>query len=214
MTFASAQFSLDIFQIANAAPITDGDYGSLESGLFGIGEDHKITLPFEVKEKSISINGLEEADAAAEAKFAVAVTTTPKPGTEIELTEEDAKVNDHVRVFYRRRINSASHLEIKTDTTSAKGELWAHYPVYSSGTDLTDAARKGMIHIFIPRVRATALPGLESSYKSAQTFSVTFAAIDPKRPDAKMYSIFYEPFNADGSMNVEGAGTVNWDTVV
>lgn len=181
--------------------------------MYNIGEDHKITLPFEVKAKSITINGLEEADTADDGKFAVTITTTPKPSTEIELTEDDAKVSDHVRVFYRRRINSASHLEIKTDTTSARGELWAHYPVYSSGTDCTDAARKGMIHIFIPRVRATALPGMESSYKSAQTFSVTFAAIDPKRPDEKMYSIFYEPFNPDGSMNVEAAGTANWETV-
>lgn len=214
LTFASAQFSLDIFQIANAAPIMDGDFGSLESGLYNVSEDHKITLPFEVKQKSVTINGLEEADGGAPGKFTVTITTTPKPSTVIELDEDDAKVSDHVRVFYRRRINASSHLEVKTDTTSARGELWAHYPVYSSGTDCTDAARKGMIHIFIPRVRATALPGFESNYKTAQTFSVTFAAIDPKRPDEKMYSILYEPYNPDGSMNVvPGGGTVDWDTV-
>lgn len=212
LTFASAQFSLDMFQMANAAQMKDGDYGSLESSLCSIAEN-KITLPFEVKEKSISINGLEEADAAEPGKYAVTATTTPTPSTVIELDEEDAKVGDHVRVFYRRRINAASHLEIKTTTTSARGELWAHYPVYSSGTDCTDAARKGMLHIFIPRVRATALPGIESSYKSAQTFSVTFAAIDPKRADEKMYSIFYEPFGADGSINTVASGNADWDTV-
>lgn len=214
MTFASAQFSLDIFQIANAAPIEEGDFGSLESGLFMIGDDHKITLPFEVREKSITINGLEEADTAAEGKFAVTITSTPKPSTEIDLDADDADVTDNVRVFYRRRINAASHLEVKTNTTSARGELWAHYPVYSSGTDCTDAAHKGTIHIFIPRCRATQQPGLESSYKSAQTFSVTFAAIDPKRPDLKMFSIFYEPYNQDGTMNVTPSGTANWETVV
>lgn len=212
LTFASAQFSLDMFQMANAAQVKDGDYGSLESGLYNIAEN-KITLPFEVMASSISINGMEEADDAEAGKFKVTISTTPKPSTEIEMDEEDAKVSDHVRVFYRRRINASSHLEIKTTTTSARGELWAHYPVYSSGTDCTDAARKGVLHIFIPRVRATALPGIESSYKSAQTFSVTFAAIDPKRADEKMYSIFYEPYDADGNINVTAGGTVDWNTV-
>lgn len=213
LTFASAQFSLEIFQIANATPIVDGDFGSLEAGLYSIADD-KITLPFEVKEKSVTINGLEEADAAEAGKFSVTITTTPKSSTVIEFDEEDAKAGDNVRVFYRRRINTSSHLEIKTNTTSARGELWAHYPVYSSGTDCTDAARKGALHIYIPRCRCTGLPGMESSYKSAQVFSVTFAAIDPKRPDGKMYSILYEPMTADGELNTTPGGTeVNWDTV-
>lgn len=184
----------------------------MESGLYEVDSTLKIVLPFEVQQNSVYINGLEETTATAEAgKFTVTVTTAATPSTEITIFTGDAAIGDTVRVFYRRRINASSHFEIRTDTTAARGELWAHYPLYSSGTDCTDAARKGSLHIFIPRARATTLPGIESSYKSAQTYSVTFSAIDPKRPDLKMYSIFYEPYDAEGNINTTpGSGDAQW----
>ena len=212
LTFSSAQFSLDLFQIANASNIVEGDFGSLESALYEVGTDMKITVPYEVQPNSVYINGLEETTGTAAAgQFTVTVMPGSPPKKEIELFAGDAAAGDAVRVFYRRRINASSHFEIRTDTTAARGELWAHYPLYSSGTDCTDAARKGSLHIFIPRARATTLPGIESSYKSAQTYSVTFSAIDPKRPDQKMYSIFYEAFDINGNINTTpGGGTVDW----
>ena len=37
----------------------------------------------------------------------------------------------------------------------------------------------------------TAMPGFDTSYKSAATNSVTFSALDPKREDESIYNIAY-----------------------
>lgn len=63
----------------------------------------------------------------------------------------------------------------------------------------------------MPRVRVTALPGFDNSYKSAATNGVTFAAIDPKRADEKMYDIYYEPLDVDGQIVTTTTGDVKWN---
>lgn len=156
--------------MANAAQMTEGDYGMFESGRYEVEDGLKITLPFEVKEGSVLINGLEEDDAAAEGKFAVAVTaaTAQAAGsTVITLAANDATKGQTVRVGYQRRIVSGAKVEVKTTSTTAKGSLYAHWPLYSSGLDCTEAGIKGILHLHIYRVRATALPGFSNSYKSA-----------------------------------------------
>ena len=41
---------------------------------------------------------------------------------------------------------------------------------------------------------------------------MTFAAMDPKRGDKKMYDMVYEPLDADGNIVNKSAGTVEWIT--
>lgn len=90
--------------------------------------------------------------------------------------------------------------------------MYAHWPVYSSGTDCTESSIKGWLHLYIPRVRVTALPGFDNSYKSASTNSITFAAIDPKRADSKMYELDYEPLDANGEIvTMSDADAVAWN---
>ena len=69
---------------------------------------------------------------------------------------------------------------------------------------------KGDLYLHIYRCRVTQLPGFDTSYKSAATNSVTFAAIDPKRPDGKMYSYYYVPRDADGGIVNTSSGSVTW----
>ena len=45
----------------------------------------------------------------------------------------------------------------------------------------------------------------------AATNGVTFAAIDPKRADEKMYDIYYEPLDADGQIVTTTTGDVKWN---
>ena len=40
---------------------------------------------------------------------------------------------------------------------------------------------------------------------------MTFAAIDPKRADEKMYDIYYEPLDADGQIVTTATGDVKWN---
>lgn len=160
---------------------------------------------------SVRINGFEQADTAAAGKFAV-TAGTETPSAEITFHEGDVAVGDTMRVAYRRRVNGASVATVKTNSTTAKGALYAHWPVYSSGTDCTESAVKGYLHLYIPRVRVTALPGFDNSYKSAATNGVTFSAIDPKRADEKMYDLYYEPLDENGSIvTTSTSSNVTWN---
>lgn len=212
VTFASAQFSLDMFEMTQNVKQKVGSFGTRESARFEVDAEHKITIPYELKEKSVFIRDMAEGTAAAAGTYTVTANNEgDEPSTVITFAEGDFAVGDSVRVSYVRRVNDSAKLEIKTNSTSAKGELFAHWPVYSDGTDCADAAVKGWLHMHIPRCRVTALPGFDNSYKSASTNSVTFAAIDAKRADKVAVDWIYEPTNADGTINTAaGEGNVEW----
>lgn len=214
-TFASSQFTLDMFQMANATNVTEGDFGTLETKRFDVTTGLKITIPYECQTGSVKIRGMEEATTAAAGKYVVAITAAEAStagSTEITFYEGDATVGDTIRVSYRRRVVGASKVTVKTTATTAKGALYAHWPVYSSGTDCTETAIKGWLHLYLPRCRVTALPGFDNSYKSASTNSVTFAAIDPKRADEKMYDLYYEPLDTNGAIVTKSsAASVTWN---
>lgn len=221
--FESSQFTIDMFAMSNAEQLGEGDYGIRETDRFdvkqgtGDGAALTVTLPFEVKASSVRIRGLTEDDTAAAGKFSVAITTAGAETdgqTVITFATGDVKDGDTIRVSYRRRVVGATALDVKTTSSTAKGSLSAHYPVYSSGTDCTDASVKGWLHLEIPRVRVTALPGFSNSYKSAATNSVTFAAIDAKRADKMYYRIMYEPADSDGKLvakSAVAAANVKWE---
>lgn len=218
-TFASSQFSLDMFEMANASSQETGDYGTLESKRFevetGTGDALNINIPYECQTGSVKIRGLKEATTLSAGHFTVAITaaTAETDGkTVVTLNSGDAAVGDTVRVSYRRRMVGATEMDVSTRSTTAKGSLYAHWPIYSAGTDCTEASIKAWLHLYLPRVRVTALPGFDNSYKSAATNAVTFAAIDPKRPDEKMYSLYYEPLDANGNIVAKSSEqNVDWD---
>ena len=208
-TFASSQFTMDMFEMAQSAKQKIGDFGTRESNRFEVAAENKITIPYELKEGSVFIRGLEEAEEApTTGKYKVEIADATAT---ITFAEGEFEVGDTVRVSYIRRVNNATKLAIKTNTSTAKGELFAHWPVYTDGADCTEAAVKGWLHLHIPRCRATALPGFDNSYKSAATNSVTFAAMDAKRADKLAVEWTYEPTNEDGSINTTaGDGAVEW----
>lgn len=214
-TFASSQFTLDMFAMANAAKAIEGDVGTLETKRYEVGTGQTVTLPFEVQEGSVKIRGLALADEATAGSFSVditAATADAAGSTVITLAADDATAGDTIRISYRRRVVGAQRVQVRTDSTTAKGALYAHWPVYSSGTDCTESSIKGWLHLYIPRVRVTALPGFDNSYKSASTNSITFAAIDPKRADSKMYELDYEPLDANGEIvTMSDADAVAWN---
>lgn len=225
MTFASSQFTMDMFEMANATNATQMDTGVLESKRYeveGTGTDNStpiITLPFEVQENSVYIHGLTQAtgDLAA-GKFKVTITKTggenSKDGsTVITFASGDVAVGDAVRVSYVRRAVGAYVMTVNTNSTTAKGMVEYEWPIYSSGTDCTEAAIKAKLHMQVYRARVTALPGFDTSYKSAATNSVTFSALDPQRPDGKLYRLIYEELSADGTVvaKSDATETVDWD---
>jgi hypothetical protein len=198
-----------MFGMANDAPLKPGDTSTLESKYFNVETGLKIAIPYQTKEKSVRIKGFTEAEAttAAAGKFAVNHGAGNPPKTEITFHTGDVKVGDKLRIAYRRRVNAAQTVTVLTTSKTANGSLFAHWPVYSTGTDINQSAIKGYLHLTIPRVRVTALPGFDTSYKSAATNSITFAAVDPKDASEQMYTLTYEPLDLQGNIVTTPGGT-------
>ena len=212
--FESSQFKLDIFEMANGTTQVEGDFGVFESNRYDVENGLKITLPFETKQNSIKIRGLEVDSTAATGKFTVAITAAQAEtagSTVISFYEGDVTVGQTVRVGYQRRAVGVSKVPVKTTSTTAKGELYARWPLYSDGTSCADAAVKGILHLHIFRVRVTTLPGFSNSYKQGATIGLTFAAMNPKKGNKAMYDLVYEPMDSDGNIVNKSGATVTWD---
>lgn len=213
-TFECAEFNMDIFELANAAKIVEGDFGSYETGRYEVENGLKITLPFETKSGSVLIRGMEEASAAAAGKYVVTITASGAETagkTEIAFNTGDVAVGDAVRVTYQRRIVGSAAVSVKTTSTAAKGSLYADWPLYSDGASCVDATIRGILHLIIYRCRVTALPGFSNSYKTSGTNSLTFSAMDARRADKKMFDLIYEPMDANGEIvNKSDAAEVHW----
>lgn len=213
--FESAEFTQEIFEMANGTTTVEGDFGMYESGRYDVTTGLKITLPFEVQEGSVKIRGLAEASAVASGKFTVAITASAAQvagSTVITFNEGDVTVGQTVRVGYKRRIISSAKTPVKTTSTTAKGELYVHWNIFSDGTSCADAAVKGILHLHVYRVRVTALPGFSTSYKQASNVGLTFGAMNPKRGDKAMYDLVFEPMDSNGNIvNKSSAQSVDWN---
>lgn len=189
-SFTNAMFDADMFEIASATNAVEGEAYTFESKKIIVETGLKIALPFEIEEGSVYIRGLElSTGTPSVGKFTVSVASDT---TTLTFAEGDVVVGDEIQVSYNRKIENAHQIISHTNTTSAKGSVTMHWPVYSSGTDCTEGAIKAWVHVHVYRVRVTALPGIDSSYKTAATHAMTFTAIDPQRADNQMYTITYE----------------------
>ena len=203
-SFTDARFDADLFEIANAVTAVDADGSSRETKLCTVITGGIIELPFEVDTTSVYIRGLTlTTSTPTTGEFSAAYASSK---TTITFYASDVSVGDEIWVSYNRRLASAHTIAINTTTPTAIGELWMHWPVYSSGDDCTEAAKKGLLHVHVYRVRASSLPGVDTSYKTAATFPVTFTAIDPHRADGLMYKVSYEAFTSAGAINTTYSG--------
>ena len=131
MSFASAQFTMDMFVMANTVTGTTGDYGKFETKRYDV-VDNKVTIPYEVQVESVAIRNMTRAAAASAGKFAVAVTNgtaSTEPKTEITFAEGDFTEGETIRVSYKRRSVGATRIAINTTTPMSKGEVYATWPV-------------------------------------------------------------------------------------
>lgn len=202
-----------MFGLAHSAPMELADTSTLESGLFAVKTGLTLEIPYQTKEGSIKIKGFTqvEGDTAEAGKFAVKHGTDSEPKTTVTFFEDDCKAGDEMRVAYRRRVNGASTVNVLTNSRTATGELSIHWPVYSSGTDAETSSVKGYLHVHLPRVRVSALPGFDVSYKSAGTNSLTFGALNPRTASERMYSLTYEPLDSQGGVvTTPSTGATGW----
>ena len=150
----SSEFRADLFEMAHAVTATAAvGHIIYESKLYDVEALLKITLP--VGATAPFIAGMEAAAIAAAGKFTFVSPT-------ITFFAGDVAVGDTVLVSYKIA-TAGTLIPISADGGSSKGSLQLEYPVYSSGTDCTEASKKGALYLTVYRVRVSAMPGFDSS---------------------------------------------------
>lgn len=197
VTVTSAEFRADMFEMAhNTTAATDAAYSLRRSGIFNVATGLKIKLPNGATTPYIVGMTQDAAPAAGKYSFAhVAEAAGPPvvPAHElITFNAGDVAVGDDVQVTYTLA-GSGTKIPVPVISSSSQGALQLQYPVYSTGTDCSDSAIKGNLYLSVFKVRVTAMPGFDSSYKSALTNGVTFSVVDPQRDDGSAWEWFYEP---------------------
>lgn len=181
LSCTSGKFEAELFSMANATNFQENaDYEMPATETLIPSADHKVTLAKEPIEGSVRISGLEQSEAATAGAFSVS-------GSEITFAEGDIADNVVIHYMYKETVQEA----LIDNKSTAMGEAIAVWPVYGSGDDCTDSAVIGNVIVKVFKCRVTAQPGFDSSYKAANTFQFTLAAMDAKRADEATYSIAY-----------------------
>ena len=186
VTLTSAEFRADMFVLAHNVDATEAtDEAFYETKRYDVETGLTITLP--VGATKPYVRGFEVAAIAAAGKFSFATN-------KITFFAGDVAVGDTIMVTYEI-VADGTLIPAGSDGATASGSLQLEYPVYSGSGDTGESARKGTLILTIFRVKATTLPGFDSSYKTAITNGITFAAMDAERADGRMWKWFYRPLN-------------------
>lgn len=98
-------------------------------------------------------------------------------------------VGDQIDIDYCTE-ETLSTIQVDNQQTFV-GEAMLKWPVYSSGEEVKAAGVKGYMLMHIYKCRCTAMPGFDTSYKSAVTNGITVSAMDPHRADGAIYSMSF-----------------------
>lgn len=188
MSFTSAQFNAEMFAMSyggnNMAYQDNASYKvDVKERYTPDASTHKIELAHTPVADSIFIEGMEPASGSG----TVTEGTYLVNGKEITFSASD--VIDYVDVIYS--YTAAAKELIVTNKESAIGECQCVWPVYGTGDECADSAIIGYYYIRVFRARITAIPGMDTSYKSAATFNFELQALDAHRNDEGVYSTAY-----------------------
>ena len=189
MQVTSGKFEADLFVMTNATKFqANANYEVPMTEFLTLDGQQEVTLAKNPVTGSVSIAGLEETSSSPTAgyfKVTAAAGANPAKITFAQNDVEGGKVE--VNYFY---YDAAQEANI-TNQSSAMGEAIMVYPVYGNGDDCTDSSIIGHVYVHVYKCRVTAQPGFDASYKTANTFQFTIAAMDAKRQDQACYSIAY-----------------------
>lgn len=189
MQVTSGKFEADLFVMTNATKFQKNEYYQVPiTEVLTLDGQNEVSLLKNPVTGSVSIAGMEETAQSPTAgyfKVTAAAGGSPAKITFAASDVEGGKVE--VNYFYA---DEAQESNI-TNQSSAIGEAIMVYPVYGNGEACTDSSIIGHVYVRVYKCRVTAQPGFDASYKSANTFQFTIAAMDAKRQDQACYSIAY-----------------------
>ena len=188
LSFTNAAFDMDMFEMIGTEDAVDADSEHTKA-IFTAERVTVSSLQATLSHTPITTmvmyaQGLVYSGTSGQGKFTVS-------GDTLTFYSGDVTNGKDILVCYYYEVEDAHIIPVTTTSQAARGEVWFHIPVYSSGTDCTQAAIKGYVDIHIFRVRVTTTAPIDTSYKSVASFQVQFSSIDPQRPDKLMYKINY-----------------------
>ena len=189
MQCTSGKFEADLFVMTNATQFAKNtSYKVPCTEVLTLDGNNEVDLLHDPVAGSVSIAGLEEtAQTPTEGKFKVTAASDPNPAKITFYANDIQGGKVEVNYFYYETAQEANI----TNQSSAMGEAIMVYPVYGNGDDCTDSSIIGHVYVHVYKCRVTAQPGFDASYKTANTFQFTVAAMDAKREDQACYSIAY-----------------------
>ncbi len=187
LNFTSAQFDTDLFSMANKTAAgdyqTNANYEMDTKERHSPDQNHQITLIETPVAGTVFIAGLEEVTGSGTITAGKYLVN----GKQITFSADDDI--DFVDVIYKY-VKEVKEL-IVTNKESAIGEATCIWPVYGSGDDCSQSDIIGYYIVRVFRARITQIPGMDTSYKSAATFTFELQALDAKRNDEGCYSTAY-----------------------
>ena len=189
MQVTSGKFEADLFIMTNSTEFkSNGSYEVPCTEVLTLDGQNEVSLAHDPISGSVSIANLEEtAQTPTEKHFKVTAAAGGTPA-KIKFYADDVQGGVvEVSYFYAAAAQEANI----TNQSSAMGEAVMVYPVYGNGDDCTDSSIIGHVYVHVYKCRVTAQPGFDASYKTANTFQFTIAAMDAKREDQACYSIAY-----------------------
>lgn len=185
----SAQFDSSLFSLATGENFKGVGEEGYEMPVFEslpVQTGGTITLTKPCTEGSVVINGLEESETSTvEAGYYYVNTSGTTTTIKVKVgTGGDFVVGDFVDVNYTTNITDAVEMGVSNDK-AAIGSADFIWPLYNGGenttaSQFTGASIMGWVIMHIYRVRVTAMPGFDTSYKTAATNGITVATMDPK----------------------------------
>lgn len=205
MQITSGKFEADLFVMTNATNFVDNaTYKMPITEVLTPDADGEVDLAHVPVTGSVSVAGLEETtQTVTSGKFKVTISgTAPDQTAKITFYKGNSSATPPVPADYDGAItisyfyNVAAREANIDNRSSARGEAIMKYPVYGSGENCTDSSIIGYVLVRVYNARVTTQPGFDASYKTANTFQFTLAAMDAKRPDEATYSIAFVGLDA------------------
>ena len=201
MQFTSGQFDGELFAMANARKFAaDADFLAPVTEhltvVKGTGSDTSLQVTLAntpAANTAVMIGDLSSDTAAGASSHLDVEGKVVKIGNTAGISE-----GDHVDVSYFVSTTGASSISVNNQD-AAIGEAICCWPVYNSGDDCTESSIKGHLYMDVYRCRVTAMPGFDTSYKSAATNQITLSTMDSKRTDGAAYKLVFVPLAAAGN---------------
>lgn len=200
MQCTSGQFNAELFAMANGQNFAEKEFYVPFTKTFEVDSTKVVTLEHDGivdnDDYPVTVEGMERVDGdgtIATGCYDVSAVTANKCTITVgDMTNDEGITSIDVTYYVKQNVKA---IDIDNKST-AVGSLIAKWPVYSSGEEGNAGGVKGHLIMHVGKCRITAMPGFDTSYKSAATNSVTFSVME-NRGDEAAYTIAYYELKKD-----------------